>query len=190
MEYKKQIKKVYTGHFAECNTRQRGALPSVWVITLGKEHRPGHRLRFFAECYVAGTRQRGRLCRVPHRTLDKEPDMGTLPGGFFAECPTWHSAKMEFLPSAAWKTLGKANFFAAAVSVTRRRNDRFSLPSAVWHSAKSFAECPRKSTRQRRLCRCTVRQAFFAECNTRASAKPLPSVFKDSPSALGTRQSH
>jgi hypothetical protein len=112
MEYKKQIKKVYTGHFAECNTRQRGALPSVWVITLGKEHRPGHRLRFFAECYVAGTRQRGRLCRVPYRTLGKEPDMGTLPGGFFAECPKWHSAKMDSLPSAARKTLGKDNFFA------------------------------------------------------------------------------
>jgi hypothetical protein len=29
MEYKKQIKKVYTGHFAECYTRQRGSLPSV-----------------------------------------------------------------------------------------------------------------------------------------------------------------
>jgi hypothetical protein len=84
-------------------------LPSV---TLGKEHRPGHRLRFFAECYVAGTRQRGRICRVSHRTLGKEPDMGTLPGGFFAECPTRHSAKMDFLPSAARKTLGKANFFA------------------------------------------------------------------------------
>jgi hypothetical protein len=51
MEYKKQIKKVYTGHFVEC--------------------------------YVAGTRQRGTLCRVPHRALDKEPDMGTLPGGLF-----------------------------------------------------------------------------------------------------------
>jgi hypothetical protein len=22
--------------------------------------------------------------------------MRTLPGGFFAECPTWHSAKMDF----------------------------------------------------------------------------------------------
>jgi hypothetical protein len=112
MEYKKQIKKIYTGHFAECYTRQRGSLPSVWVITLGKEHRPGHGLRFFVECYVTGTRQRGRLCRVPLGTLGKEPDMGNLPGGFFAECPTWHSAKMDFLPSAAWKTLGKANFFA------------------------------------------------------------------------------
>jgi hypothetical protein len=50
MEYKKQIKKVHTGHFAECNTRQRGALPSVKAITLGKEPRPGHRYRFFAEC--------------------------------------------------------------------------------------------------------------------------------------------
>jgi hypothetical protein len=112
MEYKKQIKKVYTGHFAECNTRQRGALLSVRVITLGKEHRPGHRLRFFAECYVAGTRQRGRLCRVSHRTLGKEPDMGTISGGLFAECPNWHSAKMDSLPSAAWKTLDKDNFFA------------------------------------------------------------------------------
>jgi hypothetical protein len=112
MEYKKQIKKVYTGHFAECYTRQRGSLLSVWVITLGKEHRPGHRLRFFAECYVSGTRQRRPLCRVPHRTLGKEPDMGTLPGGFFAECPTRHSAKMGFLSSAARKTLGKANIFA------------------------------------------------------------------------------
>jgi hypothetical protein len=162
MEYKKQIKKVYTGHFVECNTRQRGALPSVRVITLGKEHRPGHQLRFFAECYVAGTRQRGRLCRVSHRTLGKEPDMGTLSGGLFAECPKWHLAKMDSLSSAAWKTLGKA-----AVSVTRRRNDRFSLPSALWHSAKKFAECPRKNTRQRRLCRCTVCRAFFAECHTR-----------------------
>jgi hypothetical protein len=64
MEYKKQIKKVYTGHFAECNTRQRGALPSVRVITLGKERRPEHRYRFFAECNVYDTRQRSTLCRV------------------------------------------------------------------------------------------------------------------------------
>jgi hypothetical protein len=103
MEYKKQIKKVHTGHFAECNTRQRGALPSVWVITLGKEHRPEHRLRFFAECYVAGTRQRGRICRVPHRTLGKEPDMGTLPDGFLV-LPGRHSAKITSLPSVARDT--------------------------------------------------------------------------------------
>jgi hypothetical protein len=161
---KKQIKKVYTGHFAECNTRQRGALPSVRVITLGKEQKPGHRFRDFAECYVAGTLQRGRLCRLPHRALGKEPDMGTLPGGLFVECPRGHSTKMYSLPSAFVKTLGKD-----AVSVTRHRNGRFSLPSAPWHSANLFAECPRKSTRQRRLCRCTVCRAFFAECHTRQS---------------------
>jgi hypothetical protein len=84
---KKQIKKVHTGHFAECNTHQRGALPSVRVITLGKEQRPRHWFRVFAECYVTGTQQRGTLCRVPHRALGKEPDMGTLPGGLFAKCP-------------------------------------------------------------------------------------------------------
>jgi hypothetical protein len=53
MEYKKQIKKVYTGHFVECYTRQRGALPnlgtglgnlpSVMSLALGKE-------AGFAEC--------------------------------------------------------------------------------------------------------------------------------------------
>jgi hypothetical protein len=34
------------------------------------------------------------------KTNKKEPDMGTLPGGFFAECPRWHSAKMYSLLSA------------------------------------------------------------------------------------------
>jgi hypothetical protein len=60
------------------------------------------------------------------------------------------------------RTLGKDT-----VSVTRRRNGCFSLPSALWHSAKRFAECPIKSTRHRRLCRCTVCRALFAECDTR-----------------------
>jgi hypothetical protein len=36
-------------------------------------------------------------------------------------------------------TLGKD-----AVSVTRRRNGHFSLPSAPWHSANLFVECPKK----------------------------------------------
>jgi hypothetical protein len=92
MEYKKQIKKVYTGHFAECDTRQRGALPSVRAIALGKEPRLGHMYRFFAECNVSGTRQRSTLCRVPYQALGKVPDMGTLSGVFFAECcqaDTW-----------------------------------------------------------------------------------------------------
>jgi hypothetical protein len=108
----KTNKKVYTGHFVECYTRQRGALPSVRVITLGKEPKPGHRFRHFAECYVSGTRQRGRLCRVPRRALGKEPDMGTLSGGLFAECPRGHSAKMYSLPSASGKTLDKGEAFA------------------------------------------------------------------------------
>jgi hypothetical protein len=94
MEYKKQIKKVHAGHFAECYTRQRGSLPSVKTIALGKEPRPGHQYRFFAECNNSDTRQRG-----------------TLPGGFFAECPGWHSAKINSLPSAAGQTLGKGNSF-------------------------------------------------------------------------------
>jgi hypothetical protein len=58
MEQKKQIKKVYTGHFAECYTRQRGALPSVRAIALSKEPILGHRYSFLAECCGPGTRQR------------------------------------------------------------------------------------------------------------------------------------
>jgi hypothetical protein len=160
-------------------------LPSVRVITLGKEHRPGHRLRFFAECYVSGTRQKGRLCRVPLGTLGKESDMGTLPGGLFAECCQEDTRQRYLRCRVSPLTLGKA-----AVSVTRYRNGRFSLPSAPWHSANIVAECPRKSIRQRSLCRCTVCRTFFIECYTRQrlcrvlhSAKALPSVFKASPSA-------
>jgi hypothetical protein len=153
---------VYTGHFAECHTRQRGTLPSVRTIALGKEPRPGHRYRFFAECSGSDTRQRSTLCRVPYKALDKVPDMG----------PRWrilcrvlagrHSAKVTPLPSVVRQTLGKD-----VVSVTQRRDDCFSLPSTPWHLAKRFAECPRKSTRQRRLCRCIVCRAFFVECHTR-----------------------
>jgi hypothetical protein len=44
--------------------------------------------------------------------LGKEPDMGTLSGGFFAECPRWHSTKVDSLPSAVGQTLGKGNSFA------------------------------------------------------------------------------
>jgi hypothetical protein len=62
---------------------------------------------------------------VSYLALGKEPDMGTLSGGFFVECPRWHSAKIDSLSSAVGQTLGKD-----AVSITRRRNDYFSLPSA------------------------------------------------------------
>jgi hypothetical protein len=103
---------VPTGHFAECDTRERGPLPSVRVVTLGKEPRPGHRYRFFAECNGSGTRQRSTLCRVPYQVLDKGPDMGTLSDGFFAECPRRHSANVDSLSSAVGQTLGKGNSFA------------------------------------------------------------------------------
>jgi hypothetical protein len=130
---------VCTGHFAECYTRQRGGLPSVSVIALGKEPRPGHRYRFFAECGGPGTRQRGRLCRVPHTALGKEPDKWTrwwvlcrvldgrhsAKGNFFAECHLEHSAKMSS-PSPHRCDVG------------------FSLPSTPWHSAKSVPSAREK----------------------------------------------
>jgi hypothetical protein len=61
-----------------------------------------------------------------------------------------------------------------------------------------LAECPRKSTRQRSLCRCTVCRAFFGECYTRQSLcrvflrlrRVLPALGEaiDSGSAGGTRE--
>jgi hypothetical protein len=66
--------------------------------------------------------------------------MGTLPGGLFAECLLWHSAKIASLPSAAWKTLGKDIFFAAKPPSP--------LPGAV--TAAFLCRVP-ESTRQRGL---------------------------------------
>jgi hypothetical protein len=149
---------VCTGNFAECNTRQSTSLPSVRTIALGKEPRPGHRYRFFAECNGSSTRQRSTLCQVPYQALGKVPDMGTPltdslssavrqtlgKGNSFAECHLGHSAKT---PSPSPGAV-MAAFLCRVPTGTRQT----SLPSAHWHSANLFAECLRKSTRQRRLC--------------------------------------
>jgi hypothetical protein len=71
-------------------------------------------------------------------------------------------------------TLGKD-----AVSVVRRRDDGF-FAEYFLALGKVFAECPRKSTRQRKFCRYTVCQALFVECEcSRHSAKPLIPVVVD-----------
>jgi hypothetical protein len=139
MEYKKQIKNVYTGHFAECDTRQRGSLPSVKAIALGKVPVPGHRYSFFTDCGGPSTQQRDKLCRVPQRALDKEADRGT--------------PLMDPLPSAGRQTLGKVNIFtechlrhsAKVPSLSPRlHDDNFSSPSTAWHSAKSVPSAREK----------------------------------------------
>jgi hypothetical protein len=133
MEYKKQIKKVYTGHFVECDTRQRGALPSVRVITLGKEPRPGHRYRFFAECNVYDTRQSTWhgdplwrfLCRVYQVTLSKEVT--------FAECQPDSTRQRNLLCRVLLRlcrvlqALGKADDSGSASSTTYTSLDSSSL---------------------------------------------------------------
>jgi hypothetical protein len=140
---------VPTGHFAECYTRQIGALPSARVIAPGKEQRPGHRFSDFAECNVSGTRQRGTLCRVPHIALGKEPDMGTLPGGFFAECTVSGTRQSGTLCRVPHIALGKepdmgtlpGGFFAECPRWHSAKID--SLPSAVGQTlgkSNSFAE--------------------------------------------------
>jgi hypothetical protein len=161
---------VCTGHFVECDTRQRGTLPSVRTIALGKEPRPGHRYRFFAECSGSGTRQRSTLCRVSYKALGKEPDMGT--------------PLTDSLPSAGRQTLDKGNSFAEC---------------HLGHSTKTSSSSPGAVTAAF-LCRvlpgCRVPEKKYSAkkvvsmhcvlshlCRVRHSAKTLPSVFK-----AGTRQ--
>jgi hypothetical protein len=122
-------------------------LPSA---TLGKEPRPGHRYRFFTECNVSDTRQIDTLCQVPYIALGKEPDMGTLPGGFFAECSRWHSAKKLPLPSV--------------IRDTRQRR-RLRHPVAV--TTAFLCRVPKKKYSAKKALRCTVCRAFLAECDTR-----------------------
>jgi hypothetical protein len=141
-------------------TGRRGT-NDVRGIALGKEPRPGHRYRFFAECSGSDTRQRTTIWRVPYQALGKVPDRGAPLAVLCRVLSGGHSAKWISLPSAVRRTLGKDS-----ISITRRRNGCFSLPGALWHSANLFVECPRKSTRQRRLSRCTVCRALFAKCDT------------------------
>jgi hypothetical protein len=170
MEYKKQIKKVYTGHFAECDTRQRGALSSVRAIALGKEPRPEHRYRFFAECNGAGTRQRSKLCRVPCQTLGKVPDMGT--------------PLADSLSSVCLTALGKCNSFAEC-RLGHSAKTPSPSPGAVT-AAFSLPSAREKYSAKKAL---PMHCVPIPLCRVRHSAKPLPSVFKALPSASGTRQS-
>jgi hypothetical protein len=88
----------------------------------------------------------------------------------FDECYTRHSAKyLTWGP--LWRILCRA--------LSGRHSAKTLSPSPVAVTAvflcrvlsgtRQFAECPGKSTRQRRLCRCTVYRALFAECDTRQS---------------------
>jgi hypothetical protein len=85
--------------------------------------------------------------------------------GHFVECNTWQSTS---LPSVRTIALDKEprsgyqyKFFAEYnASGTRQRSTLCRV---------SYCKCPRKSTRQRRLCRCTMCRALFVECDTQQS---------------------
>jgi hypothetical protein len=138
----KTNKKGYTGHFAECNTRQSTSLLSVKVIVLGKEAHMGTSkalCRVMWPCW-----QRSKLCWVPPSALEKGTDKGAR----------WRSLCRVLVRL----TLGKEGVFAKYYLIC-------SVKDLVKGPTESFfAECSIKSTRQRSRCRCTVRRAFFAEC--------------------------
>jgi hypothetical protein len=139
-------------------------LPSVRTIALGKEPRPGHRYRFFAECSGSDTRQRSTLCRVPHKALGKVPDMGT--------------PLADSLPSAVGQTLGKGNSFAECHREHSAKTPSLS-PGAV--TTAFLCRVPdKKYSAKKALPMYCVPSPL---CRVRHSAKTLPSVFKS------TRQS-
>jgi hypothetical protein len=121
--------------------------------------------------------------------------MGTLPGGYFAECPRWRSAKIDSLPSAAGKTLGKGNSFAEC---HRGHSAKTPSPSPIAVTA-AFLCRVLPDTRQTSLL--SAQEKYSAKkalpmhcvssllCRVRHSAKPLPRVFTALPSASDTRQS-
>ena len=161
--------------------RVLGALPSVRAIALGKELRPRHRYRFFAECSGSDARQRTTLCRVPYQALGKVPDRGT--------------PLADSLPSAVRQTLGKVNSFTEC----RPRHSAKTLsPSPNTVTTTFFVECSLALGKP--LCRVPEKK-YSAKtalpmhcmsiplCRVRHSAKPLPSVFKALPSASSTQQS-
>jgi hypothetical protein len=113
----------------------------------------GHSAKRFAECQRAlgkekqplqrrvtetggNTRQRIHLCRVPPKTLGKEPVREGPHVRFFAECWVQHSAKRASLPSVRDITLGKEPipvprswFFVECYGLDTRQ--KTSLPSVT-----------------------------------------------------------
>jgi hypothetical protein len=144
--------------------RQRGVLPSVRAIALGKEPRPGHRYRFFAECNGSGTRQRNTFCRVPYQALGKVPDMGT--------------PLADSLPSAVRQTLGNGNSFAECHLGHLAKTPS---PSPGAMTAAFFCRVPEKKYSAKKAL--PMHCVSSPLCRVRHSVKPLPSVFKDLPSA-------
>jgi hypothetical protein len=128
--------------------------------------------------------------------LGKEPDMGTLSGGLFAECPNWHSAKKAALPSAARKTLGK-DIFVAECHRGHSAKPPSPSPGAV---TAAFLCRVRFLALGKHLCRVPEKKYSAKKslpmhclpsllCRVLHSTKPLLSVFKASPSASGTWRS-
>jgi hypothetical protein len=124
MKYKKQIKNVYTGHIAECYTRQRTSLPSVRAIALGKEPDAGKVYlgtgKVSLPSAVAPTLGKEASfpeCLLEHSTKNLTPGPAGGPfvecrlvdtrqrGNFFAECHLEHSGKTPSpLPGAVTTT--------------------------------------------------------------------------------------
>jgi hypothetical protein len=117
----------------------------VLTMALGKEGNLGTSKDIFAECFCQGTRQ---------RYWQRGPLEGSLPSA----CPP-DTRQRILLCRVSQEALDKGS-----VTVTWRRDGDFSLPSAKWHSAKSFP-----SARQKVLGKDAVADVQFAE-------RSLPSV--------------
>src|SRR5688572_29144429 len=196
MEQQKQIKKGHPGHFAECNTGQRVALPSAMTMALGKEGNLGTGKDIFAECCQWHSAEKetweptktslpssfakalgkdtGKgahwrvLCRVPgHQTLGKETS--------FAECLLGLSAQ--------GLTVGSAG----PVFAECRRRHSAKDPSPLLGAVTVTFLCRVPNGTRQSLCRvsdkkCSAKMLLPMYSSPSVlsrvlhSAKPLPSV--------------
>jgi hypothetical protein len=102
-----------------------------------------------------GTPQRGLLCRVPPRALDKR---------------TTKVVHWSLLCRVSLSTLGKSS-----ITVTWRYHDDFSLPSTRWHSAKTCWVSDKKYSAKMPL---SMYRSPRLLCRESHSANSLSSVFE------------
>ena len=154
-------KLIICGSFAECNTRQRGLLPSTRVKTLGKVYT-------WQNSVHSGTKI-ASLPSVCAMTLGKEAKILCILGRVCRVPAIRHSAKDEGLLSFWNLTHGKGRIFAECLNIDTRQRRNLCRVSGIWHTTKeeflpsawtlthgkgrSFAECLEHDTRQRKkLC--------------------------------------
>ena len=138
-------KLIICGIFAECNTRERGFLPSASCKPLGKVDtwqnsvHPGTKMASLPSVCPMTLGKEAKfygfwngLCRVPIL-------WHTAKRSHFAECPLFDMAKRPALPSIHTLTHGKKASFAECSEFDTRQMGQICRGPKVWHTANNQA---------------------------------------------------